>query len=237
MKCKEIIEDSIKRHGFLGPIIKARLNFLKDKPLLTVNGHKREEVCVGLDLKPEALILEPKTLEEYLQMLRDFKEPRLNSGEKKDRANIHAFELKKAGCELGQIVKTVAYLTAMSCQQTSRYLGPEYKDASQARTEVGTQMSAKNDHERANGLRPRDDYDFLDKILWIRIKKEVKNDKNLYALLDAVRDHFLTVKNNLALKNADIGELSDVLLEKLEDPKVRLSDGVVARLRAILPEE
>jgi hypothetical protein len=27
------------------------------------------------------------------------------------------------------------------------------------------------------------------------------------------------------------------LLEKLEDPKVRLSDGVVARLRAILPEE
>ena len=237
MKCKDIIEDSIKRHGLLGPIIKARLNFLKDKPLLTVNGHKREEVCVGLGQKLEALILEPKTLEEYLQMLRDFKEPRLNSGEKKDRANIHAFELKKAGCELGQIVKTVAYLTAMSCQQTSRYLGPEYKDASQARTEVGTQMSAKNDHERANGLRPRDDYDFLDKILWIRIKKEAKDDKNLYALLDAVRDHFLTVKNNLALRNAGIEELSEALLERLEDPKVRLSDGVVARLKAILPEE
>jgi hypothetical protein len=237
MKCKEIIEDSIKRHGLLGPIIKARLNFLKDKPLLTINGHKREEVCVGLGQKLEALILEPKTLEEYLQMLRDFKEPRLNSGEKKDRANIHAFELKKAGCELGQIVKTVAYLTGMSYWQTARYLGPEYKDASQARTEVGGQMTAENDRERANGLRPRDDYDFLDKVLWIRIKKEVKDDKNLYALLDAVRDHFLTVKDNLALKNADIEELSDVLLEKLEDPKVRLSDGVVARLRAILLEE
>jgi hypothetical protein len=237
MKCKEIIEGSIKRHGLLGPIIKARLNFLKDKPLLTVNGHKREEVCVGLGLKPEALILEPKTLEEYLQMLRDFKEPRLNSGEKKDRANIYAFELKKAGCKPGQIVKAVAYLTGMSYRQTVRYLSPEYKDQLQQERASGCQMTAENDRERANGLRPRDDYDFLDKTLWIRIRKEVKDDKNLYALLDAVKDHFLTVKDSLALKNAGIGELSEALLEKLEDPKVRLSEGVVARLRAILPEE
>jgi hypothetical protein len=85
-------------------------------------------------------------------------------------------------------------------------------------------------------LRPKDEYGFIgDKVLWIKVLSKVE-ERYLYKLLDGVRDHFLAVRNNLALKNASIEELLDVLLERLEDPRVKLSDEITARLRAILPE-
>jgi hypothetical protein len=202
-----------------------------------LDGFHRERILKQKGIKPKIRVLEwCKTKEDKLKVrwILNMSRRILPATEKRQYINERAEQLEREGVEPLDIHKRLIE-EGFSKPTVYRYLQSRFKP--QSFTIEESRGETPNHCNNSNGLRPRDDYNWLDKILWIRVRKEVKNESHLYALLDAVKDHFLTVKNNLALKNASVEELSDVLMKKLEDSKIRLDDEMVARLKAILPEE
>lgn len=228
------IKASLREHGLKGPIIKCRLEWLSGKPIKIVNGHKREFLCRKFNIPIKEEILVAQSPEDYLRFLDQFKEPVLTPKQKEAWANYYAEELYEAGYRPGQICRMVTLLVEAPMRSVYRWLHDKYKDP--VKQEAGS--CCQNGSKQPNNLplHPKGEYSFIDKVLWLKVWSKIE-ERYLYQLLDSVRDHFLTVKNNLVLKNASVEELSDVLLEKLEDSKTTLPDEIVARLRAMLPEE
>lgn len=199
--------ESLKKYGQTYEIHRCKFGIL--------DGYKRQEALV--DITKPRIIDHPdiKTVEEYNDWIQAHLPLKLSQKEKKIYAIKRAKEYTTVGFTSGQYIPILGKLLQCSERQIRRYLPDGLKDQLQQERVSGGQMSTENDCERLNGLHPRDDYDWLNKVLWIRVKKEVKNDKNLYDLLDAVKTHFQTLRKIVELDPVEEEKILSRTYEKI----------------------
>ncbi len=193
--------ESLKKYGQTYEVHRCKFGIL--------DGYKRQEALV--DITKPRIIDHPdiKTVEEYNDWIQAHLPLKLSPKEKQTYAIKRAKEYTIVGFTSGQYIPILAKLLQCSERQIRNYLPDEVKEATGPKSEVNGKISI------SNGLLPRDDYDFLDKVLWIRVKKEVKNDKNLYNLLDAVKTHFQTLRKIVELDPVEEEKILSRTYEKI----------------------
>jgi len=184
--------ESLKEHQLKGSIIKCRLEWLPDKPIKIINGHKRDFLCRKFSIPITEEILVAKTEADYLKYLKQFKEPWLTTKSKKAWVNVYAESLYTAGIKPGQIAETVAMLSGTPVRTVRRWLYNRYKDRSQRRRALGGQSGRRGSKSRKPlPLKFRKDFNFLSReSLFLAKTLYNRAGEEFIRLCYLIREHF-----------------------------------------------